>query len=310
MITTDSLTADLKFYTERRKQLNAELRNLPTGHLYYKNINGYQRPYVREGGKEKYLNRKLSRRIVGLKKREIIEACIQSLDKNIDALKSAMPLITDFSDISRMLASLHEISAECNADTISKAGASSPSDTMAVAGASSSPDAMAVAGASSPPDAMAAAGASSPPDALATAWASSSAERQRWLDVECGRPGFEGSHKASDGTALKSRVELVLYEYFMSQYTTVMYERPLNIQGELWYPDFSFFRAGDGATILWEHLGMMNDPDYCAKALYKIFRYSEAGFLPYRNIVYTYDFGHDNIDLQYAAELLRYMKLL
>lgn len=132
----------------------------------------------------------------------------------------------------------------------------------------------------------------------------------RWAEVSGGHPYHKGNFIASDKTALKSRVEMILHEHFLSLDLCFAYERMLLIDGEEWYPDFSFIRESDGQMILWEHFGMMNDPQYFNTALYKQDKYASSGFLPYKNIVYTYDFGNDSIDLLYVRQLLELMQLL
>lgn len=127
----------------------------------------------------------------------------------------------------------------------------------------------------------------------------------RWAEVKAGKPFYEGGLVASDNTRLKSRVELILYETFLNHSLNPVYEHPVMIDGELWYPDFSFVRQSDGEVILWEHFGMMDQPRYWNDAIYKIGRYADEGYLPFSNIVYSYDFGNDNIEIPYIYRLLK-----
>ena len=84
----------------------------------------------------------------------------------------------------------------------------------------------------------------------------------KWADVKAGKPFYEGGHITSDNTRAKSRVELALYETFYNLSLNPVYEHPVIIDSELWYPDFSFVRESDGEVILWEHFGMMDQPRY------------------------------------------------
>ena len=132
----------------------------------------------------------------------------------------------------------------------------------------------------------------------------------RWATISTGTPLYEGKYVSSDRTHVKSRAELILYEFFLSLDLTPLYERPLLIDGETWYPDFSFLRESDGELVIWEHFGMMNDPQYRNTALYKLDRYAASGFLPFRNLVITYDYGNDNIDLIHVRLLLKSLRLI
>ena len=258
MITKDLIDSDIIFYKSFRKRLAENLRNLPTGRLYFKMCNGHKRPFVMEDGKERYLGQKYIRRIAGLQKRRMLEECISGIDHNIALLEKLSPEIADFESL---IPPFVEVP-----DSPSGRGRKSQSQI--------------------------------------------SAAIDRWAETSAGKPVYKGNHTASDGTNLKSRAELALYEFFLSQDLKPIYEKPLLIDGDTWYPDFSFLRCSDGEHIIWEHFGMMNDPQYQDQALHKLSKYASYGFLPFINLIATYDYGNDRIDLPYARKLLRVMDLI
>ena len=55
------------------------------------------------------------------------------------------------------------------------------------------------------------------------------------------------------------------------------------------YPDFTCLRLTDRKQIIWEHFGMMTDPDYCQKAMKKMDIYAKNGFIQGRDIIYTFE---------------------
>ena len=65
-------------------------------------------------------------------------------------------------------------------------------------------------------------------------------------------------------------------------------EYPLHIKGSGdFYLDFLCLNPHTGCEILWEHFGLMDNEDYRNNAISKLAKYSEAGFVPGRNFIYT-----------------------
>lgn len=132
-----------------------------------------------------------------------------------------------------------------------------------------------------------------------------------WSSGRGGNPNYhEGKHVTSDGTKVKSRAELAFYEYLKMKGVVFRYEAPVMIDGQVWYPDFTIIRESDGAVILWDHFGMMDDEGYRRTAEYKIAKYISEGYLPFVNLITTFDFGGDDIDLSMVDEILRMMNIV
>lgn len=53
------------------------------------------------------------------------------------------------------------------------------------------------------------------------------------------------------------------------------------------HPDFTVLNLSKRKTLYWEHLGMMDSPDYSNKALRKISLYQSNGFFPGENLLIT-----------------------
>ena len=70
-------------------------------------------------------------------------------------------------------------------------------------------------------------------------------------------------HKALDGTLLRSKSELVIYNMLKSAGLEPQYEQRLVFpDGMSLLPDFTFIDS-DGREIYWEHLGMLGNTGYC-----------------------------------------------
>lgn len=99
---------------------------------------------------------------------------------------------------------------------------------------------------------------------------------------QTGRPQrYDGRilHVTAGGTVVKSKNEVivagVLDEVAPARWT---YETPLTgSDGRTLHPDFTVQRA-DGSLVLWEHLGLMGDPDYARKWALKRDWYEANGF--------------------------------
>ena len=61
-----------------------------------------------------------------------------------------------------------------------------------------------------------------------------------------------------------------------------MYEQPFDrCQRRTRYPDFTISDAARGVTYYWEHLGLLDDPQYRARWQRKLEEYQAAGILPH-----------------------------
>jgi hypothetical protein len=68
------------------------------------------------------------------------------------------------------------------------------------------------------------------------------------------------------------------------------YEAAITLGGKVRYPDFSVFRPFDGKLILWEHFGLVDQEAYRQMAIRKLALYAQNGFLPFDNLICTYEY--------------------
>lgn len=76
------------------------------------------------------------------------------------------------------------------------------------------------------------------------------------------------------GERVLSKSEKIIADKLYKMHIPYKYERPLFLKGygEV-RPDFTLLNVRNGKEIYWEHLGMMDDEQYCEKALRKIETY-------------------------------------
>ena len=101
---------------------------------------------------------------------------------------------------------------------------------------------------------------------------------RRWQEVAYeGKAFSEGAPQLFTAKDLLSREEI-----------PYRYEYPLKLKG--WgtiYPDFTVLNRETRKEIYWEHLGMMDDPDYAENALQKIELYEKNGIFPGEGLILT-----------------------
>lgn len=82
------------------------------------------------------------------------------------------------------------------------------------------------------------------------------------------------------------------------------YEKAIKISDVIYYPDFTVEKK-NGDIILWEHLGLIDNPDYRNKAYRKILKYNENGYYQGKNLILTYETAEsplDPIDVEHEIE--------
>lgn len=97
-----------------------------------------------------------------------------------------------------------------------------------------------------------------------------------------------------DGTAVRSRVEALLYERFSAAGFYVIYEYPIEYApGKFIRPDFLLIHPETGAIFLWEHLGLWyhetSSEFYRNEFSGKTDIYRNLGFIPGVNLLMSFE---------------------
>lgn len=89
---------------------------------------------------------------------------------------------------------------------------------------------------------------------------------------------------------VRSKSEVMIADMLHREKIPYRYEYPVLLQGlGTIYPDFTVLDIRRRKTMLWEHLGMMDDPDYAELALQKIAAYEQNGIFPGEDLILTYE---------------------
>ncbi|MBR5356369.1 MAG: hypothetical protein IK121_05565 [Lachnospiraceae bacterium] len=96
-------------------------------------------------------------------------------------------------------------------------------------------------------------------------------------------------HKSPSKHLLRSKSECLIDMQLFYRKIPFRYENQLIIDGQVHYPDFTFYKESTGEFRYWEHFGMMDDPKYRKRALEKEEFYYSHDFFPCENIYFTYE---------------------
>ena len=115
-------------------------------------------------------------------------------------------------------------------------------------------------------------------------------------------------HRASDGTPVRSKSELLILNSCLSAGLRPRYEQRLNSlagDGSYKLPDFTFV-SDSGETIVWEHLGMLDVEVYASDWQRKLRWYEEQGYVEKENLFTTEERGgFDSAQVEATIEKIR-----
>jgi len=88
-------------------------------------------------------------------------------------------------------------------------------------------------------------------------------------------------NRTSRGEPVRSKSEVIIADRLAHNDVGYTYEKALVIEGVTKYPDFTIEAEETGQTYYWEHLGMMQDPEYESRWKEKLAWYRANDILPY-----------------------------
>ena len=87
-------------------------------------------------------------------------------------------------------------------------------------------------------------------------------------------------YRTSRGLTVRSKSEWIISEALATAKVAFEYEKPLKLGGVTRFPDFTIEDEISGRTFYWEHLGMLDRPDYRLAWEKKLAWYRAHGVLP------------------------------
>ncbi|MBE5881943.1 MAG: hypothetical protein E7289_06535 [Lachnospiraceae bacterium] len=108
------------------------------------------------------------------------------------------------------------------------------------------------------------------------------------------------------GERVRSKSEVIIADSLHKEGIPYRYECPLYLKG--WgtvYPDFTVLRVAERKEIYWEHMGMMDEPEYAEKAIEKIALYEQNGIFLGENLVLTFETMKNPINRKVIQDIIR-----
>lgn len=106
------------------------------------------------------------------------------------------------------------------------------------------------------------------------------------------------------GDYVRSKSELNIANMMYMKGIPYRYEEVTELCGETIAPDFAVYRESDGKVLFLEHFGMMYNRKYRDDFAWKVHLYIKAGYMPYKDVFFTFEDLDGNIDTQFIDYLM------
>lgn len=108
------------------------------------------------------------------------------------------------------------------------------------------------------------------------------------------------------GERVRSKSEKILADKLFMMNIPYVYECPLYVS-EYGYinPDFTVLNTRTRKEYVWEHLGLMDQKEYCEKAIKKIETYEKNNMYPCNKLILTYETLHHPLNTKIVEGLIK-----
>lgn len=96
-------------------------------------------------------------------------------------------------------------------------------------------------------------------------------------------------HKCKSGHVVRSKSEAMIDTFLYLNKIPFRYECALQLENITCYPDFTIRHPRTGSVYLWEHFGLMDNPDYARSFCSKMQLYVSHGIIPSIQLITTYE---------------------
>lgn len=113
-----------------------------------------------------------------------------------------------------------------------------------------------------------------------------------WLSVKYNHKPFDPQSpilQTSTGQRVRSKSEVMIADILTRLGIPYHYEFPIRLKNYTVHPDFYCLNLHTRQEFVWEHFGMMDDPEYAQNAVSKIQDYQKNGYFPGKNLITTFE---------------------
>ena len=116
---------------------------------------------------------------------------------------------------------------------------------------------------------------------------------RQWQDMPYPKKHYWDDEKefyTRRGDRVRSKSELLIANALDERNIPYRYECACSLKGfGTVYPDFTALNIRKRKQYLWEHMGMMDDPEYVKKAMHKLSLYEKNGYYPGDKLIITHE---------------------
>ena len=133
---------------------------------------------------------------------------------------------------------------------------------------------------------------------------------ERWESIE-----YKGKSIAEDspemitqrGERVRSKSEVIIANMLLNEGIPYRYEYPVKLRGYgIVYPDFTVLNIRKRREMIWEHFGMMDDPDYASKAVRKLISYNRNRIFQGDRLITTSETRMEPLNVRQVKEIINF----
>ncbi|MDO4978483.1 MAG: hypothetical protein Q4E53_14635 [Eubacteriales bacterium] len=130
---------------------------------------------------------------------------------------------------------------------------------------------------------------------------------RKWTQEEYVKNPFYPEEKKVPGAAgeyFRSKSEAWIQKELLRRGIPHRYECALTLGDRTLYPDFMILHPVTGKLIIWEHYGMLDDPEYVRRKLAQVELYLANGFFPSVNFIATFESLEHPLDFSLVEKII------
>lgn len=114
------------------------------------------------------------------------------------------------------------------------------------------------------------------------------------------------TYKTKAGEFVRSKSELIIADKLFDYEIPYAYEKGVEL-GEIFVvePDFTVLNKRTGEIFYWEHLGMMDKPEYCRDAQIKVENYTKCSVVPNKRLIITFESSLRPLSTEYIENTIK-----
>jgi hypothetical protein len=122
--------------------------------------------------------------------------------------------------------------------------------------------------------------------------------KNNWLKEPYERLEMPESQKLTGREGFRSKSEWMIAKLLTEAGISYKYEKPLKIEGNVVYPDFTLLDVANRRELYWEHFGKIDDNDYLFSVIRKLDLYSRSGMIREGRLIVTMESGSEPVDIR------------